>query len=112
MTKRDAELLANYIIQEIKEEFSIIHFSGNLKDTILLEETEDGYDVVITAQLYDVEYFEQHGVIVYDREGSYASEVDKKGGFSRKHRGYINRCINTAIDKWMADNQYEGKVMG
>lgn len=111
MNKLQKYELAQRIKEEIIDEFSQIHFSGNLKDTIMIEETENGYDVVITAQLYDLEYYLKYGVIVYDRMGSYASEVDKMGGFSGKHKDYVEECIQRAISKWMARNHIDGKVM-
>lgn len=111
MDKLQKYNLAEMIRNEIENEFSMIHFSGNLKDTIMIEETENGYDVVIPAQLYDLGYFAEHGIIVYDRAGSYASQVDKTGGFSGKHKNYVEECIQRAIDKWMAKNQIDGKVM-
>lgn len=110
MTKEMKRQLAEFIKQAIIQEFSTIYFSGNLRDTIMIEETEDGYDVVIPAQLYNVDYYMEHGVILYDRMGSYASEVDKQGGFSKTHTNYVERCIQQAITLWMSENQIEGKV--
>lgn len=102
--------LALMIKQEIEEEFKNIHLSKNLMDTIVIEETDGGYDVVIPAYIYDIGTWYKYGIVAYTSGKSYASAVDKNGGFSGKHKGYVSKCIHRAIDKWMAKNHIEGKV--
>lgn len=110
MDKELKHELALMIKNEIEEEFKNIHLSRNLMETIEIEETDSGYDVVIPAYIYDIETWYKHGIVAYTSGKSYASQVDKTGGFSGKHKGYVERCIKRALDKWMAKNNIEGKV--
>lgn len=71
-------------------------------DTVFIEKTSDGYQVHIPALRYDMDMFKSTGVIVYTNDGSYAEEVNKTGGISRKHVGYIEGAISKAISQWSA----------
>lgn len=105
----DMRLLAMLIEDEIKKEFSIVHLSGNLKNSIKIEKGEgNGYNVIIGAPLYDIAEWKRTGAKIY-RNGSYADSVDKDGGFSGVHRGYVERCINKALSRWesMKRNEYK-----
>ena len=103
----DMKLLAMLIQDEVKKEFSLTHLTGNLKDTIKIEKGKNnGYNVIISAKLYDINYWKKTGAKVY-RNGSYASAVDKTGGFSGMHKGYVDKCINRAIERWLAAKRGE-----
>lgn len=101
ISSEDMRLLAMLIEDEVKKEFNFTHLSGNLKDTIKIEKgSTGGYNIIISAKLYDIAKYKEEGVKIY-RPGSYASEVDKTGGFSGTHKEYVNKCINKAIDRWL-----------
>jgi hypothetical protein len=100
VSSEDMRLLAMLIEDEIKKEFSVAFLSGNLKNSIKIEKGNgNGYNVIIPAELYDIGEWKKTGVKVY-KQGSYASMVDKDGGFSGTHKDYVNRCINKAITRW------------
>ncbi|WP_281512134.1 hypothetical protein [Mammaliicoccus vitulinus] len=111
ITKELKKDLANRIAEKIKHEFSIIHFSGNLADTINIYETQEGWAIEIPAEMYDIDLYAKTGRIQYLNNGlSYANDVNTSGGFSQKHKNYINRCINKAIEEWLAINKIIGRV--
>lgn len=105
----DSKLLADIIVKNIREEFQEKHLSGNLADTIRVEKYNGsdgiGYDVVIPAETYDIKEFSKTGKIVYTYNGSYASQVDVTGGFSKEHKDYINRCIDKSVREWLAKSK-------
>lgn len=102
VSSEDMRLLALLIEDELKKEFSFTFLSGNLKNSIRIEKGEgNGYNIIIPAQLYDINEWKKTGVKVH-RPGSYAAEVDKTGGFSGKHKNYVDRCIEKALTKWEA----------
>lgn len=103
--------LAEIICEELQKEFEWIHFSGNLVATLKIEQTNNGWSVEIPAQMYDFAEFRENKTIVHNKgTGSYASAIDKTGGFSKKHKGYLDRCIKDAITRWMNENRMQGKV--
>ena len=107
----DTERLAQLILQEIETEFRFKYFSGNLANTLKIYPGEDGrWFVEVPAEIYDIKRYKKTGTIIYTNQGSYASKVNETGGFSGKHKGYIDYCINTAIQKWMKESKIEGKV--
>ena len=58
-----------------------------------------------------LEKWEKEGVIVpYEKGGSYASQVDKTGGFSGKHKGYVDKCIDLAISQWLTKYRINGRI--
>lgn len=106
----EKQVLAEYIVEELQNEFKQIHYSGNLAATIIIEETEDGWRVEIPAQVYDLKFYNQYKAIWPKGTNSYANEVDITGGFSGKHKGYVDRCIANAISKWQQFFQLTVKV--
>lgn len=102
--------LALKIESKIIEEFKYIHVTFNLADTIKVEKTPRGWKVFIPAEIYDIRKWYDEGVIVYTGEGSYAEAVNQEGGFSHTHKGYIEDCINYAIQEWMKENNIKGVV--
>lgn len=102
--------LATLIVEEIKKEFESIHLSMNLVNSIKIYDNDGKLTIEIPAQMYDIKKYKSSGVIIYNRKGSYASEVDKSGGFSGKHTDYVNKCINVAINRWMKEEKINGKV--
>lgn len=105
------ETLANLIVKHLEAEFSIRHLSGNLVNTIVITPTENGYEISIPAQVYDIALYKKQGIIVPKNTGSsYASKIDYTGGFSGAHVGYVDRVINNAIQEWLSLNQIQGKI--
>lgn len=115
-------LLKDLIIQEIQKDFDQKHLSGNLVETIRWEVNEQGYNIIIPAEVYDMYRFFKEGVIIPTGWGSYASELDETGSefavYSKKgkryyvkphnHIGYIERAINNALQIWFSLNpEYE-----
>lgn len=95
--------LANFIAQRIVDDFEFVHFSGNLANTIRIENDKGKIRVIVPAVKYDLGAFKSRGVIIYQEEqGSYAEKVNKKGGFSKKHKGYVERAIGEGIEEWLA----------
>ena len=103
--------LAKLIVQSLQKEFQIVHYTGNLMNTIKIIETENGVAVEIPAERYLFSTYRKKGVIIpYGFGGSYASEIDETGGFSGKHKGYVERCIDEAIARWMLKYQISGRI--
>lgn len=102
--------LALKIEEKIKKDFATIHLSMNLVNTIKVEKNDSGYIVDIPAQVYDLTKWYAEKVIVYKGTGSYAQEVDMQGGFSKKHKDYIERAINESIIEWIKENNLKASV--
>ena len=106
--------LAEIIVKNLKSEFSSVHLSGNLASTIKISSykdgSESGYEIEIPAQTYDIGRFKNRGVIVYTGKGSYANEVDLSGGFSGKHKDYVERCIQRSISEWAGESKLKTKI--
>lgn len=97
--------LANKIEEKLKKDFDVIHLSGNLANTIKIEKTDNGYSVQIPARVYDLVKWRTNRVIVYTGTDSYAEAVDQNGGFSGKHKKYVERAIMESIDEWINENK-------
>lgn len=113
---KELEDLARIIQEKLKEEFADKHLSGNLINTIKIENNVDEIKIHIPAQTYNMLKYQQEGVIIHTGHGSYASKLDtvgsefyiyhkntRKGSFKIKphnHIGYIDRVINKAIKEW------------
>jgi len=101
--KELTRLFADTLVKQIKNEFNIYHVSGNLADTIVVYETETGYNVEIPADKYDVWRFLYEGVIIPTNKGSYANTVDIYKNLKlpkpheNKHKNYISRCIEETL---------------
>lgn len=100
ITNNMKKVLAELIARNLKKNFEVIHLSGNLADTIFIEETLEGYKVHIPAQMYDLKEWNKSKVIIYTDEGSYAQKVNITGGFSKLHKHYVEQSIFEAIDEW------------
>ena len=104
--------LADFIVQNIYDNFSIKYISKNLVDTINISYNESGDFVIdIPAKIYDLALWQNKHVIVYTGQGSYANLVNKTGGFSRTHRDYIEIAIDKGISAWLEwfKNEYGNK---
>lgn len=101
ISRMDLLDLAKKIEENLKKEFEIVHLSGNLMDTIEIIPSENGFYVDIPAEIYDLQNWYNNGVIVYTGDGSYAEEVNKHGGFSQTHTGYVEYAIKKAIDEFL-----------
>ena len=110
MGEKELELLAEIILKNLKEEFSIKHLSGNLINTITVEMLGNEIKINIPAQTYNMLLYQSKGVVVHTSHGSYASKLDEEGSnfmiypnetrkgsyriHPRNHIGYIDRVIN------------------
>lgn len=101
--------LANKIKKYIKQDFEETHLSGNLMENINVTLTSKGISIEIPAEMYDIKKFLREGVIVYTGEGSYAEQVDEVGGFSRKHKNYVEIAIRKALREWLTENNFKVK---
>lgn len=110
VSENDKRLLADLIIYYIRKDFEIVHLSKNLVNTIRLEKTNNGYAVIIPAEMYDISQFRKKGVVVHNNKGSYANEIDSSGGFSGQHKNYVDRAINSAIQNWLGRLRIKAEV--
>ena len=101
--------LAEKIKQKIINDFKEVHLSQNLMNTISVSSTPNGFLVDIPAEIYDLAKYYKEGVIIYTGAGSYAEDVDINGGFSGKHKDYIERAILESVSEWLAENELRSK---
>ena len=101
VSANDVHLLADLIDEGIQADFMQIHLSRNLMETIKIAVTPTGFEVIIPAEMYDIDKWLKQKVIVYKGTGSYADDVDISGGWSGAHKGYIDNAINSAIYRWL-----------
>ena len=99
-TKPYCKELKSYIIEQLENEFAEIYLSRNLIETIKVKEVTEGYIIDIPAEVYDIVIYRDKKVVVYTGEGSYADEVDISGGFSGKHKNYVERAISKSMRIW------------
>lgn len=102
---KDLHLLADLIYRQVMADFEEIHLSGNLKNTMQVTrdfgKSGEWFKVTIPAVRYDIDIYRERKVVVYTpEEGSYAEDVNRKGGFSGYHRGYVEKSIYRAIALW------------
>ena len=102
--------LAKCIEEAFKEEFLLSHLSKNLIDTMKIEVVGNNVEIDIPAMKYNITKFKKNGVIQYYYRGSYAQQINETGGFSGKHKDYIDRCIEKGIQKWLAQRGKSGRV--
>ena len=124
LTHKDLEELAQIILEKLQEEFEVKHLSGNLMNTIEVQNYDDKIEIIIPAQVYDMLLFKNKGVIVHKGNGSYASQIDEEGseilvnggegenGFKKvktgNHKGYVDRIIKEAVNDWVGrQGQYD-----
>ena len=101
--------LAEKIKEKIRNDFKEVHLSQNLMNTISISSTPTGFLIDIPAEIYDLAKYYKEGVIVYTGAGSYAEDVDINGGFSGKHKDYIERAILESVNEWLAENELRSK---
>lgn len=110
------DLLSRIVIRKIEEEFSIKKLSGNLVNTITIEQSENEIKINIPAQTYNMLLYQEKGVVVHTSNGSYASKLDEEGSSfyvypngtrkgsyrinPRNHIGFVNKVVNEAIQEW------------
>lgn len=111
MNDRLLEDLALMIQEHIINGFKEKHLTMNLMNTIKVRKTEKGYEVDIPAELYDLKKWNEDKVVVYTGKGSYAQRVDITGGFSKKHKAYIEYAIEESIQSWVKKNNLDMKGM-
>lgn len=116
--------LADLISDAIKTDFEYVHLSGNLMDSIEIHTDLYTYTdqktgklvkqervvVDIPAPTYNKAIFFKTGALVYNGKGSYASTVNRTGGFSKQHKNYVERAIQTAVSVWLREYNLKGKI--
>lgn len=103
--------LAEFIVKEIQEEFSQVHLTGRLAESIKISTFNNKVSIEIAPEFYDIAYAIKTGVIRPSKKtGSYAELVNQTGGLSGTHKSYIETCINKGISKWMNYNLMKAKV--
>lgn len=110
LSSEQLSLLAEKIKNLLRLEFEEVHLSANLMNTIKVNQTAMGFEVDIPAEIYDLNYYYDKGVIVYNGKGSYAQAVNVDGGFSGTHKGYVEYSIMMAIKEWMKELQLNGGI--
>lgn len=94
--------LAGLIVEEIRKEFQHVYLSKNLLNSIYIYQMSDKVIIDIDPKKYYISLYQQKGILKFiDNKSSYASEIDKTGGISGKHKDYVNECINIGIQKWI-----------
>lgn len=97
-----------------RRDFDTIYLSGNLRRTTTIDKFYDTYTIDIPARVYNIKKFKKQGIIIYKDEGltnttikkkgviksgSYADEVNTySGGFSGKHKNFVENAIKIAND--------------
>lgn len=115
-SKEELKLLAIIINQHLQVEFYDKFLSGNLKNTIEIEDLGKEIRVHIPAEKYNMLQYQTKGVVIHNGRGSYASQLDeegssfmvyplgtKKGSYKvspRNHIGYIDKVIDESIREW------------
>lgn len=102
--------LAKCIEEAFREEFELVHLAKNLVNTMKIEVTDNGVSIDIPAMKYNMKQFKEKGIIKYYYRGSYAEQINKTGGLSGKHEGYIEKCIEKGVQKWLAEKGVSGRV--
>lgn len=118
--QRFAEILQN----KLKDGFRAKRLSGNLMNTIEINDVGDHVEVSIPAQVYNMLLYQTRGVIVHYGSKSYASKLDEQGssfmvyphgtrsGSYRvspgNHKGFVDQAIKEALQEW-ASGKYEIK---
>lgn len=112
--------LAQSIVNAFKREFISVHFSKNLMRTIKVSVLPHAaIQIEIPARVYNIKHFKETGVVVYHTGGyykggqrSYAMRINKTGGFSGKHKGYVERCLKEGISDFFAKENIKYKIKG
>lgn len=96
--------LAEIIKQELEKEFDYYQLTGRMQDSISIKKTENGVSLILDAQKYEILTFMRTGRIV-NKPGSYALELNEKGSPFKHHKDFVNKRINSAIDRWCKENK-------
>lgn len=111
VTQEMKRKLAEMIVSQIKEDFRVFHYSGNLASTIKIITTKNSVSVEVPAEIYDLRLYNRTGAIVYTGEGSYADDVNEQGGFSGRHKNYVEKSISYAIRKWISYYGIKARIL-
>ena len=118
------ERLAELIFEAVSTDFEYVHLAQNLVATMNIyseivtyvdpdsEEkvTIDKVVLDMPAPRYSISTYLRTGAVVYTGRGSYANTVNKHGGFSKKHKNYVERAISVAINRWLMEYGLKGVV--
>jgi len=113
-----SKLFAELLVKNIKDEFKLKHVSMQLADTIVVYETDKGYNVEIPADKYDIWKFLYEGVVIPTNNGSYANTVDIYKNLkvpqphTNTHKNYVSRCIEKTLKEFpdVVKNNYRGQT--
>ena len=86
LNKKMMNELKDIIIRKIKEEFALYHLTGNLVNTIKVEQLNDQIKIEIPAPVYDMLLYKTQKVIIHKKTGSYASLLNEEGSFAGHHK--------------------------
>jgi|LSQX01.3.fsa_nt_gb hypothetical protein len=111
MEKTTLYELAQFIENNVKQDFVIKFLSGNLRDTTFIRANQKGYSVHIPAKMYHIGTWKKTGAISYI-SGSYASKVATSGGFSKTHKDYDINAIEMAIHTWASKHNLNIVIKG
>ena len=100
-TKAKLLALEDMIMNELNLEFLGHELTGTLRMTIKPDISENGIAIEIPAPRYSKKIFLERGYIQFTGKGSYASQLDAFGSWYGNHEGYVERCVDRAIKKWM-----------
>ena len=118
------ERLAELIFEAISTDFEYVHLAQNLVATMNIyseivayidpdsgeKVTVDKVVLDIPAPRYSISTYLRTGAVVYTGRGSYANTVNKHGGFSKKHKNYVEKAIAVAINRWLIEYGLKGVV--
>ncbi len=112
ITDEMVETLALYLVDALQEDFRQVYLSGNLRDTIYVRKGSGGsVQICIPAESYDLQRYRRERVMVPRPDlGSYAEMVNKTGGLSGKHVGYVERALDAAIWRWLRYYKIDAEV--
>lgn len=121
MEKEKLRKLAEHIQNSIYKEFEEKHLSGNLMNTMFIKDCENGYELHIPAEIYNMYQYFTHNVVIPTGKGSYASQLNEEGSAfmvyekgkkrrlvkPRNHIGYIEKAIDEGVDLWSKENLWQ-----
>lgn len=105
-----ADEIASGIVKRVQMDFEAVHLTGNLAATTTASRVSPNeVKVSIPAVRYNLSAFKKLGVIEYQPEkGSYASTVNRTGGYSKTHTNYVTYsviygCVNALMNHGISE---------
>ena len=117
LKRKDLEEFVQILLQKLKDEFSVHYLSGNLLNTITVDNSNpDLIRIEIPAETYNMLLYQTRGVVVPYQSKSYAMKLNEQGSSFKlypngtvkgsywihpgNHKGYLDKVINEAISEW------------